>query len=43
MEPSANLYPLGFPQVAWLLLHAADNDALRFWIYVITALKKSQT
>ena len=26
-----------FPQVAWVSLDSADNDPVRFWLYVITA------
>lgn len=29
------------PQVAWLSLDVGDNEALRFWLYVISALKNS--
>jgi LuxR family maltose regulon positive regulatory protein len=33
--------PKGDPCVAWLSLEPGDNDPLRFWAYVLTALDKS--
>jgi LuxR family transcriptional regulator, maltose regulon positive regulatory protein len=32
--------PLGNPLVAWVSLDEADNDAVRFWSYVLTALDR---
>src|ERR1700694_761664 len=34
--------PPGDPQVAWVSLDEGDNDPLRFWAYVLTALDACQ-
>jgi LuxR family maltose regulon positive regulatory protein len=34
-------YPKGDLRVAWLSLEPGDNDPLRFWAYVLTALDRS--
>src|SRR6266581_1761166 len=35
--------PVESPQVAWVSLDEGDNDPVRFWSYVLTALERCQT
>jgi LuxR family maltose regulon positive regulatory protein len=41
LQSQAQAHPKDAPRTAWLSLEEGDNDPLRFWAYVLTALDRS--